>query len=90
MPGPRLGTRTSEQKELGAEQKLHRHLDPTCVPSQRLAPTGGQAQPPCFRAPVGIPGALGRPALRGCGGEVMKQHAWRAPCTGPTVDLSAS
>mgnify|MGYP007134229157 CR=1 FL=1 len=45
-------------------------------------------QPLCFRAPVGIPGALGRPALQGCGGEVMKQHAWRAPSTGPTVGPS--
>ena len=48
VPGPRLGTWTSERKELGAERKLHLHpgmitapqcpgLDSTCVPSQRLA-----------------------------------------------------
>ena len=48
VPGPRLGTRTSERKESGAERKLHLHpgmitapqcpgLDSTCVPSQRLA-----------------------------------------------------
>lgn len=61
------------------------------LPSSNLAhrPPPGRAQPPCFRAPVGIPGALGRPALRGCGGVVMTQHAWRAPRTGPTVDPSA-
>lgn len=48
VPGPRLGTRTSERKEFGAERKLHLHpgmimapqcpgLDSTCVPSQTLA-----------------------------------------------------